>query len=303
MKILEFDTVILGGGPAGFSAGLYASRGAAKTAIVDISMFGGQPSNYLELENYPGFSKIGGYDLMEKFEAHADMFGVQKFPMQEIESVDLISNPKIIKTKENEFHSKTVIIATGAKPMQLGVKGEKEFVGRGGSYCAVCDGAFYKGKHVAVVGGGNTGIINALALADMCEKVYLIQDKDKLTGEKILQDKLKQKVNVEVITNSVVSKIIGDDKLEKIIIKNGKKENEIIVDGMFISIGLMPQSDFLKGIIDLDKFNYAVSFDTKTKIDGIFVAGDIRTKPFRQITTAVNDGTTSALYALEYLDN
>ena len=137
----------------------------------------------------------------------------------------------------------------------------------------------------------------------MCEKVYLIQDKDKLTGEKILQDKLKQKVNVEVITNSVVSKIIGDDKLEKIIIKNGKKENEIIVDGMFISIGLMPQSDFLKGIIDLDKFNYAVSFDTKTKIDGIFVAGDIRTKPFRQITTAVNDGTTSALYALEYLDN
>ena len=137
----------------------------------------------------------------------------------------------------------------------------------------------------------------------MCEKVYLIQDKDKLTGEKILQDKLKQKDNVEVITNSGVSKIVGDDKLKKIIIKNGEKENEFVIDGMFISIGLMPQSDFLKGIIDLDKFNYAVSLDTKTKIDGIFVAGDIRTKPFRQITTAVNDGTTSALYALEYLDN
>ena len=137
----------------------------------------------------------------------------------------------------------------------------------------------------------------------MCEKVYLIQDKDKLTGEKILQDKLKQKDNVEVITNSGVSKIVGDDKLKKIIIKNGEKENEFVIDGMFISIGLMPQSDFLKGIIDLDKFNYAVSLDTKTKIDGIFVAGDIRTKTFRQITTAVNDGTTSALYALEYLDN
>lgn len=154
MRQYEFDTVILGGGPAGFSAAIYASRGATSTAIVDISMLGGQPSNYLELENYPGFPIIGGYDLMEKFEEHADKFGVQKFPMQEIEKVDLVSNPKVILTKECEFKAKAVIIATGAQARKLGVPGEKEFVGRGVSYCAVCDGAFYKQKVVAVVGGG-----------------------------------------------------------------------------------------------------------------------------------------------------
>ena len=144
----EFDVVILGGGPAGFSAGIYTARGNVSTAILDVSMLGGQPSNYLELENYPAFMKIGGFELMEKFEEHADMFGVQKFPMQEIEFIDLVSSPKIIRTKEVEFRAKSVIIATGAKPMKLGVKGEEEFVGRGVSYCAVCDGAFYKDKVV-----------------------------------------------------------------------------------------------------------------------------------------------------------
>ena len=154
----EFDVVILGGGPAGFSAGIYTARGNVSTAILDVSMLGGQPSNYLELENYPAFMKIGGFELMEKFEEHADMFGVQKFPMQEIEDIDLVSSPKIIRTKDVEFRAKSVIIATGAKPMKLGVKGEEEFVGRGVSYCAVCDGAFYKDKVVAVVGGGNSAV-------------------------------------------------------------------------------------------------------------------------------------------------
>ena len=162
MQVKEFDTVILGGGPAGFSAGIYAARGAVSTAIVDINMMGGQPSNYLELENYPGFGTIGGFDLMEKFEEHADKFGVEKFPMQEIERVDLISNPKIILTGEYEFRAKSVIIATGAQPMKLGVPGEKEFVGRGVSYCAVCDGAFYKNKIVAVVGCGNAAVEEAM---------------------------------------------------------------------------------------------------------------------------------------------
>ena len=141
-NVYEFDTVILGGGPAGLSAAIYASRGAVSTAVIDVSMMGGQPSNYLELENYPGFPIVGGFDLMEKFEEHADKFGVQKFPMQEIEKIDLTSNPKVILTKEGEFRAQTVIIATGAQPMKLGVPGEAEFVGRGVSYCAVCDGAF-----------------------------------------------------------------------------------------------------------------------------------------------------------------
>ncbi len=296
-----YDSIIIGAGPAGMTAAIYLARANKKVLIIEKETIGGQISSSPLVENYPGYEGISGSVLANNMYNQVDKLGVD---IELDEVTDIIPGElHTVKTLDNEFKTRTVIIATGVKYRLLGLENEIELIGNGIHFCVSCDGAFYKGKHVAVIGGGNTGIINALALADMCEKVYLIQDKDKLTGEKILQDKLKQKVNVEVITNSVVSKIIGDDKLEKIIIKNGKKENEIVVDGMFISIGLMPQSDFLKGIIDLDKFNYAVSFDTKTKIDGIFVAGDIRTKPFRQITTAVNDGTTSALYALEYLDN
>lgn len=296
-----YDSIIIGAGPAGMTAAIYLARANKKVLIIEKETIGGQISSSPLVENYPGYEGISGSVLANNMYNQVDKLGVD---IELDEVTDIIPGElHTVKTLDNEFKARTVIIATGVKYRLLGLENEIELIGNGIHFCVSCDGAFYKGKHVAVIGGGNTGIINALALADMCEKVYLIQDKDKLTGEKILQDKLKQKVNVEVITNSVVSKIIGDDKLEKIIIKNGKKENEIIVDGMFISIGLMPQSDFLKGIIDLDKFNYAVSFDTKTKINGIFVAGDIRTKPFRQITTAVNDGTTSALYALEYLDN
>ncbi len=296
-----YDSIIIGAGPAGMTAAIYLARANKKVLIIEKETIGGQISSSPLVENYPGYEGISGSVLANNMYNQVDKLGVD---IELDEVTDIIPGElHTVKTLDNEFKARTVIIATGVKYRLLGLENEIELIGNGIHFCVSCDGAFYKGKHVAVVGGGNTGIINALALADMCEKVYLIQDKDKLTGEKILQDKLKQKVNVEVIADSVVSKIIGDDKLEKIIIKNGKKENEIVVDGMFISIGLMPQSDFLKGIIDLDKFNYAVSFDTKTKIDGIFVAGDIRTKPFRQITTAVNDGTTSALYALEYLDN
>ena len=296
-----YDSIIIGAGPAGMTAAIYLARANKKVLIIEKETIGGQISSSPLVENYPGYEGISGSVLANNMYNQVDKLGVD---IELDEVTDIIPGElHTVKTLDNEFKARTVIIATGVKYRLLGLENEIELIGNGIHFCVSCDGAFYKGKHVAVIGGGNTGIINALALADMCEKVYLIQDKDKLTGEKILQDKLKQKDNVEVITNSGVSKIIGDDKLKKIIIKNGEKENEFVIDGMFISIGLMPQSDFLKGIIDLDKFNYAVSLDTKTKIDGIFVAGDIRTKPFRQITTAVNDGTTSALYALEYLDN
>ena len=157
-KRLEYDVVILGGGPAGLSAAIYAARGAAKTAVIDISMFGGQPSNYLELENYPGLGKIGGYDMMEKFEEHAGMFDIDKYPMQEIEKVELTTEPKIVETKDTIYEANTIIIATGAQAKKLGIEGEKEFIGRGVSYCAVCDGAFYKDKTVVVVGGGKAAV-------------------------------------------------------------------------------------------------------------------------------------------------
>ena len=249
MKILSFDTVILGGGPAGFSAGLYAARGELSTAIVDVNMLGGQPSNYLELENYPGFVCIGGYELMEKFEEHADKFGINKFPMQEILSVDLISNPKVIKTKEYEFNAKTVIIATGAKPMKLGVKGEKEFVGRGVSYCAVCDGAFYKDKVVAVVGGGNAAVEEAIYLTRFASKVYLIHRRDELRADKIVQCRAFENPKLEFVFDSVVKEIIGEDCVKSLVLENvkSKETTNLSVDGVFPYIGNSPN------VVTLDK--------------------------------------------------
>lgn len=305
MKILSFDTVILGGGPAGFSAGLYAARGELSTAIVDVNMLGGQPSNYLELENYPGFVCIGGYELMEKFEEHADKFGINKFPMQEILSVDLISNPKVIKTKEYEFNAKTVIIATGAKPMKLGVKGEKEFVGRGVSYCAVCDGAFYKDKVVAVVGGGNAAVEEAIYLTRFASKVYLIHRRDELRADKIVQCRAFENPKLEFVFDSVVKEIVGEDCVKSLVLENVKSKEltNLSVDGVFPYIGISPNVDNFSGQITQDSKGFILTDDTmKTSIDGVFAVGDVRVTPLRQVITAAADGAISAVYASRYIE-
>lgn len=305
MKILSFDTVILGGGPAGFSAGLYAARGELSTAIVDVNMLGGQPSNYLELENYPGFVCIGGYELMEKFEEHADKFGINKFPMQEILSVDLISNPKVIKTKEYEFNAKTVIIATGAKPMKLGVKGEKEFVGRGVSYCAVCDGAFYKDKVVAVVGGGNAAVEEAIYLTRFASKVYLIHRRDELRADKIVQCRAFENPKLEFVFDSVVKEIVGEDCVKSLVLENVKSKEltNLSVDGVFPYIGISPNVDNFSGQITQDSKGFILTDDTmKTSIDGVFAVGDVRVTPLRQVITAAADGAISAVYASHYIE-
>lgn len=306
MEILSFDTVILGGGPAGFSAGLYAARGELSTAIVDVNMLGGQPSNYLELENYPGFVCIGGYELMEKFEEHADKFGINKFPMQEILSVDLISNPKVIKTKEHEFNAKTVIIATGAKPMKLGVKGEKEFVGRGVSYCAVCDGAFYKDKVVAVVGGGNAAVEEAIYLTRFASKVYLIHRRDELRADKIVQCRAFENPKLEFVFDSVVKEIIGEDCVKSLVLENvkSKESSNLFVDGVFPYIGISPNVDNFSGQITQDSKGFILTDDTmKTSIDGVFAVGDVRVTPLRQVITAAADGAISAVYASRYIES
>lgn len=306
MEILSFDTVILGGGPAGFSAGLYAARGELSTAIVDVNMLGGQPSNYLELENYPGFVCIGGYELMEKFEEHADKFGINKFPMQEILSVDLISNPKVIKTKEYEFNAKTVIIATGAKPMKLGVKGEKEFVGRGVSYCAVCDGAFYKDKVVAVVGGGNAAVEEAIYLTRFASKVYLIHRRDELRADKIVQCRAFENPKLEFVFDSVVKEIVGEDCVKSLVLENVKSKEltNLSVDGVFPYIGISPNVDKFSGQITQDSKGFILTDDTmKTSIDGVFAVGDVRVTPLRQVITAAADGAISAVYASRYIES
>lgn len=302
----EFDVVILGGGPAGFSAGIYTARGNVSTAILDVSMLGGQPSNYLELENYPAFMKIGGFELMEKFEEHADMFGVQKFPMQEIEFIDLVSSPKIIRTKEVEFRTKSVIIATGAKPMKLGVKGEEEFVGRGVSYCAVCDGAFYKDKVVAVVGGGNSAVEEAIYLTNFASKVYIIHRRDELRADKIIQDRAAKNEKIEFVLNSVVCEIQGHDLVNNLILKNTKTDEmfNLAVDGVFPYIGITPNVENISGQITQDKAGFIITDETmKTSIDGVFAIGDVRNTPLRQVITAASDGAIAGVYAVKYIES
>ena len=301
----EFDTIILGGGPAGFSAGIYAARGALSTAIIDINMLGGQPSNDLELENYPGYPHIGGFDLMEKFEEHADKFGVEKFPMQEIEKIDLISNPKLIKTKEEEFRAKTIIIATGAQPMKLGVPGEKEYVGRGVSYCAVCDGAFYKDKTVAVVGGGNSAVEEAMYLTKFANKVYIIHRRDALRADKIVQQRAFNNPKIEFVWDSVVKEITGHELVEKVVIENVKTHeiSELDTNGVFPYIGIVPNIDFINGQVEQDKGGFIITDETmKTSVDGVYAVGDVRHTPLRQVITAAADGAIGAVYAVKYVE-
>lgn len=303
MAQLEFDTVILGGGPAGLSAGIYASRGAVSTAIVDMNMFGGQPSNYLELENYPGFQVVGGYDLMEKFEEHADKFGVKKFPMQEIQSIDL--NSKRIITSENEFSAKTIIIATGAQPMKLGVTGEKEFVGRGVSYCAVCDGAFYRNKVVAVVGGGNAAVEEAMYLTKFADKVYLVHRRDELRADKIVQERAFKNEKIEFVWNSIVTEIKGENLVDTVVLENVKTHeiSNLSVNGVFPYIGIVPNVENISGQLLQDAGGFIITDETMaTSVEGVFAVGDVRKTPLRQVITAASDGAVGAVYAVKYIE-
>ena len=305
-EVLEFDTVILGGGPAGLSAGIYAARATGNIAIVDVSMFGGQPSNYLELENYPAFPIVGGYDLMEKMEEHADKFGVNKFPMEEIQKIDLISTPKIIETLTHTFKAKSVIIATGAQPKKLGVKGEKEFLGRGVSYCAICDGAFYRDKTVAVVGGGNAALEEAMYLTKFATKVYVIHRRNEFRADKIVQNLAFKNEKLEFVYDTVVNEINGEDTVKSLVIENVKtnETSTLNVDGIFPYIGFLPNTDLINGQVEQDSNGFIITDETmKTSIDGVFAAGDVRKTPLRQVITATSDGEVAAVYAGRYVES
>lgn len=299
----EFDVVILGGGPAGLAAAIYASRGAVKTAIIDTSMMGGQPSNYLEIENYPGFSLIGGYELMEKFEEHADKFGAQKFTMQEIQNIDLEN--KIVETLEYVFKAKTIIIATGAKARKLGIKGEEEFIGRGVSYCAVCDGAFYRDKVVAVIGGGNAAVEEGAYLTKFAKKVYIIHRRNELRADKIVQKRAFENSKIEFVFDTIPLEIQGQNNVEKILIQNIKTEKTefLEVQGIFPYIGFAPNIENLNAKLQQDKGGFIVTNDKmETSTEGVYAIGDVRTTPLRQVITAAADGAVAAQSALKYLE-
>ena len=305
-KILEYDTLILGGGPAGLSASIYTARGALKTAIIDISMFGGQPSNYLELENYPGFSSINGFELMEKFESHADKVGPDKYSMQEIVDINLKGEIKTVETLEFIFKAKSVIIATGAQPKKLGIKGEKEFLSRGVSYCAVCDGAFYKDKVVEVIGGGNAAVEEGAYLTKFAKKVYIIHRRDSLRADKIAQERAFQNEKVEFIWNTVPLEIKGENLVENIILKNVLTDEitELSVDGVFPYIGFSPNISGLEGKLKQDEAGFiCCNANLETSEDGVFVAGDVRVTPLRQVITAAADGAVAGCACVKYLEN
>ncbi len=299
------DIIIIGGGPAGYTAALYGVRAGLSVLLLEKFSAGGQMTQTEKIDNYPGFNEgIDGFTLGYKMQQGAEHFGAKTI-QTEVLSVDLLSNPKKITTGVGEFYSKTVIIATGADHKHLGIENEEKLIGRGVGYCAACDGMFYRGKTVAVVGGGNSAAADALLLSKICEKVYLIHRRDTLKAEKVYREPLMNAENVEFKWNSQVEKLLFDKTIEGVIIKNNDgTTEEISLGGLFISVGRNPETKLFVNQIELDNLGYIVADETtRTSIPGVFAVGDVRTKVVRQIVTAVGDGAVAAHFAEEYISN
>lgn len=299
-----YDVVIIGSGPSGLSASIYAERAKLKTITIEKQyMSGGQVLNTYEVDNYPGLPEINGFDMGQKFRQHAEKLGSQ-FVKDEVLELEIMDKIKKVKCKKNEFLTKTVIIATGAQHRHLGVKGEQELYAKGVSYCATCDGAFYKEKTVAVVGGGDVALEDAIFLSRLCKKVYLIHRRDQFRGAKILQDKVFSINNIEIMWDTVVEEICGENEVKSINTNNLKtnEQKNIEVDGVFVAIGIVPNSHIFEKYLKLDEGNYIIATeDCKTSVDGVFVAGDVRTKALRQVVTAVSDGANAITSIEKYL--
>ena len=300
-----YDMIIIGGGPAGLTAAVYARRANKSVLVIEKASFGGQITYSPKVENIPGFTELSGNEFAEKLVDQALTQGAD-FESCEVLSVKKGDTFTVSTDDGNEFESKALVIATGAKHRLLGLEKEEDFIGEGISFCAVCDGAFYKDKVVGVVGGGNSALQEALLLSDLASKVYVVQNLDVLTGEKKLADQLYAKSNVEIITETVVEKILGDKELTGITVKNTATDEtkDISLDGLFIAIGLVPQNEPFAELISLDARGYADADENcLTKTDGVFVAGDCRKKNIRQVATAAADGAIAALAACDYIDS
>ena len=300
-----YDLIIIGSGPAGLSASVYGMRAGLELLVMEKNpMSGGQVLNTYEVDNYLGLPGINGFDMGVKFREHADKLGAT-FKEAEVTGLEDRGAYKVVQTTEGEYETKTVILAMGAHHAHLNVPGEEELSGMGVSYCATCDGAFFKNRTVAVVGGGDVAVEDAIFLARTCEKVYLIHRRDTLRAAKVLQDALFALPNVEVIWNHTVEEICGEDMVEGLRIreKNSGEEKNIAVDGIFIAVGIHPDTEFVRELVACDEAGYVLAGeDTKTTISGIYAAGDVRKKPMRQIITAVADGANAATAAANLLN-
>lgn len=299
-----YDIIIVGGGPAGYTAALYATRAGLDTLVLEKMSAGGQMAMTNQLDNYPGYEEgIDGFTLAQKMQKQAERFGA-KSGYGEVLKMNLSAEPKIIETADEIFYTKTVVIATGANHRELGIENEESLLGRGVAYCASCDGMFYKGKTVAVVGGGNSAAADALLLSRIAKKVILIHRRDTLRATKIYHQPLMKTENIEFHWNSVVDEFLYDNKLTGVRLKdvNTGEKTDIPCDGVFISIGRKPATEFVKDQLELDSNGYIVAGETtQTNIPGVYAVGDVRTKPLRQVVTAVADGAVAVQMAEEYL--
>ncbi|MFQ3548324.1 MAG: thioredoxin-disulfide reductase [Armatimonadota bacterium] len=301
-----FDVVIVGGGAAGLTASIYASRARLKTLLIEKAYPGGQIMMCETIENYPGFKEpISGLDLVEAMRIQAEKFGTEQ-RIAEIEWMDLLGIEKVLHTVEKEqIYTKTVILCLGARPRLLGVPGEKEFLGRGVSYCATCDGAFFAEKNIVVVGGGDTALEDAQFLTRYASKVTIIHRRDKFRAQKIIQERVFDNPKIEVIWDSVVNEISGNDNVESINIQNIQtgEMSTIETDGVFVLIGNVPNTQLIEGQVELDENGYVkTDSNMQTNINGVFAAGDIRGKLLRQVVTACGDGATAAFAAERYIE-
>ena len=300
----EYDVIIIGGGPAGLSAGIYTARARLKSLLVERGAVGGQIINTEWVENYPGFAEnISGIDLTEAMHKQATKFGLETL-VADVTGIDIKQKTKVIKTSQGDFTAKAVIIAGGSERQKLGVPGEAEYTGKGVSYCATCDGPFFRDKAVAVVGGGNAAITEALELTKFAAGVTVIHRRDELRATKILQEKAFGDKKIKILWDSVIEEITGENFVDTVKLNNvkTKKKSDLKVSGVFMAVGFKPNTEYLKGVVELDKIGtVVVNEKMETSVPGIFAAGDIRSNSIRQVIAAAGDGAVAAIGAEKYI--
>ena len=300
-----YDVIVIGGGPGGYTAALYAARANLSVAILEKLSPGGQMGTTDVIDNYPGFPQgVNGFELAMQMKEGAERFGAQT-QLAEVTQVELAGQVKTIHTSGGDYQARTVVLATGAHPRELGLPGERELRGRGVSYCATCDGMFYRGKTVVVVGGGNTAVSDVLYLSRLCEKVYLVHRRDTLRASKVYLDPLQKAANVEFVWDSEVKQLLRDQAVTGVRVRNKKtgEERDIPCDGVFVAVGYLPNTELYRGQVELDEAGYVLADETtQTNLPGVFAVGDLRKKPLRQVVTAASDGAVAAHFIEEYLN-